>query len=222
VIWRGLLFVWMAAWLVQALLLAPLDVDLGETTRVLYFHIPAAWVTVVALGWSVLFSILYLARRRMEDDDHAAAAAELGILFCIGATVSGSMWAAVKWNKAWNWDPREITIVLLLLIYGAYLALRGAIQGEERRARLSAIYSIVAFVTVPSLVFVVPRVYFSLHPDPLINPGGRVQMPPEIVVAFVAMLAGFTGLFVWMQSLKVRLLRIERARLERWAATPET
>ena len=220
-IWRGLLLVWIAVWMVLALLWAPLVPDLGETTRVLYFHIPSAWITVLALGWSVVFSALYLARRRIEHDDQAAAAAELGILFCIGATVSGSMWAKAMWHSYWNWDPRETSIFFLLLIYCAYLALRSSIEGEERRARLSAIYSIAAFVSVPFLVFVVPRIYFSLHPDPLINQGGKVEMDPRIRIAFLAMLVGFTGLFVWMQSLKVRVLRLERARAESAAERAE-
>jgi heme exporter protein C len=126
--------------------------------------------------------------------------------------VTGSLWAKAMWHSYWNWDPRETSIFFLLLIYCAYLALRSAVEGEERRARLSAIYSIAAFVSVPFLMFVVPRIYFSLHPDPLINQSGKVEMNPRIRIAFLAMLVGFTGLFVWMQSLKVRLLRLERAR----------
>src|SRR2546426_3478603 len=145
---------------------APLVPVLGETTRVLYFHIPAAWVTVLALGWSMVHSLLYLKRRKLEHDDHAAAAAEIGILFCVVATTSGSLWAKAMWGSYWNWDPRETSIFFLLLIYAAYLALRSAIDEPGRRARLAAIYSAVAFVSVPFLMFVVPRIYFSLHPDP--------------------------------------------------------
>ena len=212
---RGLLFVWIAAWLVLGFTWAPVVPVLGETTRVLYFHIPAAWVTVLALAWSMIQSVLYLARRRMEHDDSAAAAAELGILFCIVATVSGSLWAKAMWGSYWNWDPRETSIFFLLLVYAAYLALRGAIEQPERRARLAAIYSAVAFVTVPFLIFVVPRIYFSLHPDPIINPQGKLDMDPRIRIAFFAMLLGFTGVFFWMQSLRVRVARMEHRLDER-------
>jgi|SRR5437667_906485 len=215
---RGLLFAWIAAALAAGFLWAPIVPGLGPTTRVLYFHIPAAWITVVALAWSMLHSVLYLRRRRMDHDDHAAAAAELGLLFGIVATVSGSMWAKAVWHSYWNWDPRETSIFFLLLIYGAYLALRSSIENDERRARLSAAYSAVAFVTVPFLVFVVPRLYFSLHPDTVINARGKVDMDPRIQLAFLAMLVGFTGLFFWVLSLKVRLSRLERRRAERAAA----
>src|SRR5262249_47627301 len=134
-IWRLLIFMWIATTMVVALLSAPLVPVLQETTRVLYFHIPSAWITVVALGWSMVNSLLYLVTRDLRRDDHAAAAAELGLVFCIVATVTGSIWAKSMWGSWWNWDPRETSIFFVLLIYGAYLALRGSIEGEEKRAR---------------------------------------------------------------------------------------
>jgi len=214
--WRVLLFLWIAAAMSVGLGMAPLVPVLEETTRVVYFHIPSAWVTVVALGWSMLHSILYLWKRDLRHDDHAAAAAELGLLFCIGATVTGALWAKAMWGAYWNWDPRETSIFFILLLYSAYLALRGSIEGDEKRARLSAIYSVVAFVAVPFLVFVVPRMYETLHPDPIINKTGKIQMDALIKWCFFAMLIGFTGLFFWLQDLRVRVARLERTRqLER-------
>lgn len=208
---RVVLFLWIAVTMVIALLRAPLVPVLEETTRVLYFHIPAAWLTVVALGWSMVNSVIYLAKRDLRADDHAAAAAELGLIFCIAATVSGALWAKAMWGSYWNWDPRETSIFFILLLYTAYLALRGSIEGEEKRARLSAIYSVVAFVAVPFLIFVVPRMYSTLHPDPIINSRGKVEMDPMIRWCFFSMLVGFTGLYVWLQSLRVRVTRLERA-----------
>ena len=216
---RGILFVWIAVWTVIALIKAPLVPGLEGTTRVLYFHIPSAWVASLALAWSMVHSLLYLKRRRIEHDDQAASAAELGLVFCIGATITGSVWAKAVWHSWWNWDPRETSIFFVLLVYGAYLALRGSIEGEERRARLSAIYSAAAFVTVPFLMFIVPRIYYSLHPDPLINSSGKIHMDPMIRISFFAMLIGFTGLFAWMLSLRVRVLRVAR-RIEAGAVAP--
>jgi heme exporter protein C len=207
---RLVLFAWIAGWMVAAFVWAPLVPVLGETTRVLYFHIPAAWVTVLALAWSMGHSVLYLRSRRIEHDHHAAAAAEIGILFCVAATISGSLWAKAMWGSYWNWDPRETSIFFVLLVYAAYLALRSAVEQEERRARLSAVYSAIAFVSVPFLMFVVPRIYFSLHPDPIINPRGKLDMDPRIRIVFFAMLVGFTGLFFWLQTLRVRVARLEQ------------
>jgi heme exporter protein C len=207
---RLVLFLWIAGWMVAAFFWAPLVPVLGETTRVLYFHIPAAWVTVLALAWSMVHSVLYLRSRRIEHDYHAAAAAEIGILFCVAATISGSLWAKAMWGSYWNWDPRETSIFFVLLVYAAYLALRSAVEQEERRARLSAVYSAIAFVSVPFLMFVVPRIYFSLHPDPIINPRGKLDMDPRIRIVFFAMLLGFTALFFWLQTLRVRVARLEQ------------
>ena len=212
---RGLLLLWIAAWIVAAFLWAPLVPVLGPTTRVLYFHIPSAWVTVLALGWSMVHSVLYLRSRNLEHDHQAAAAAEIGLLFCVAATISGSLWAKAMWGAYWNWDPRETSIFFLLLVYGAYLALRSALDQPERRARLSAVYSAIAFVSVPFLIFVVPRIYFTLHPDPLINSRGKIDMDPRIRVVFFALLAGFTALFFWVQSVRVRVARLERRAEER-------
>lgn len=213
-LWRVLLFAWIAACTVLAFAWAPLVPVLGETTRVLYFHIPAAWVTVVALAWSMGHSVMYLRRRTWGHDDQASVAAELGLLFCVGATVSGSLWAKAMWGSYWNWDPRETSIFFLLLVYAAYLALRGSIEEPERRARLSAIYSISAFVSVPFLMFIVPRLYFTLHPDPILNTSGKIDMDPRIRVVFFAMLAGFTVLFFWLLNVRVRVLRLERRQAE--------
>lgn len=211
-LWRILIFVWLAGWMVVALLFAPQVPVLHETTRVLYFHIPAAWIAVLALGWGMLHSVLYLVKRDLKNDDHAAAAAELGVLFTVVATVSGSLWAKAMWGSYWNWDPRETSIFFVLILYIAYLALRGSIEGDEKRARLSAIYSAIAFVAVPFLMFVVPRMYEGLHPDPIINNRGKVDMDPLIRLCFFMMLIGFTALYFWLQTLRVRVTRLERRR----------
>jgi len=172
-----------------------------------------------ALAWSMIQSVLYLAKRRMEHDDQASAAAELGILFCIVATISGSLWAKAMWGSYWNWDPRETSIFFLLLIYAAYLALRSAVDGEERRARLSAVYSATAFVAVPFLMFIVPRIYDTLHPSPILpSPREKGSMDPRIRIVFLAMLVGFTALFFWLLSLRTRFARVERRRLDAAAA----
>jgi heme exporter protein C len=97
-------------------------------------------------------------------------------LFSILATVSGSIFAKLVWGSFWNWDPRETSILILLLIYGAYFALRSAIDDSERRQQLAAVYALFAFVTAPLLTFVVPRLYEnSLHPNCAFLPGSRCE-----------------------------------------------
>jgi len=213
-IWQLLLFVWMSLVIVAGFLYTPLAEKLYEITRIIYFHIPMAWVAVLAFLVSTVFSIRHLATRSWRDDARAAISAELGLLFAVLATASGTIFAKAMWGAFWNWDPRETSIFLLLLIYGAYLTLRTAVEGEDKRARLAAVYNIIAFVTVPFLVFIVPRLYFSLHPDPLLNAQGRLEMHPRMLQVFLASLAGFTALYFWIFDLSWKVARLKRKQEE--------
>ena len=182
----------------------------GESSRIVFYHVPMAWVATVAFLLAAWHSAVYLKKRRMESDDAAAAAARLGFVFCVLATVTGSIFAKVMWNSYWNWDPRETSIALLLLVYGAYLGLRGAIEDPERRATLSAAYALVAFATVPFLMFAVPRMYASLHPDTVINARGKVEMSSDIRTVFFASSLAFVALFFWLWALDRKVTRIHR------------
>ena len=186
----------------------------GESARIVFFHVPQAWVAVLAFCVNLVASIRYMRKRNPLDDARAAAAARLGLVFSVLATVTGSIFANVMWNSFWNWDPREVSIVILLLIYAAYFALREAIPDEERRASLSAAYAVLAFVTMPFLVFVVPRIYWSLHPDTIIGAKGnlKLQMDSRMLQTLLGSLVGFTGLFFWLYTLDVRLARVLLAR----------
>ncbi len=214
--WKLLLFLGMAAMIVSSFLTPMPQKQIGEASRIFYYHIPQAWLCVVAFAVAMIYSILYLRTRKISHDDKAVAAAGLGFVFCLLATVTGSMFAKVTWGSFWNWDPRETSIFVLLLIYGAYFALRGAIEVEERRASLSAVYAILAFVTVPFLIFVVPRVVPSLHPeDSVIDKNLKFTMGPVVRTIFFSSLALFSILFVWMLSLAQRVQRLTRIHVER-------
>jgi heme exporter protein C len=161
-----LLGLWMAGVVVSMFLFVPRYVGLGNAGRIIIMHVPTAWVTSLAFAVSAIYSILYLRRRRASDDAGAVAAAEVGFVFCILATVTGAIFAQIVWGVFWNWDPRETSILVLLLIYAAYFALRSAIDDPERKRRLSAVYNLFAAVTMPFLLFVAPRVAdSSLHPN---------------------------------------------------------
>jgi heme exporter protein C len=188
----------------------PAENFVGESSRIVFYHVPMAWVATVAFFLAAWHSALYLRKRRVESDEAAAAAARLGLVFCVLATVTGAIFARVMWNAYWNWDPRQTSITLLLLVYGAYLGLRGAIEDPERRATLSAAYALVAFVTVPFLMFAVPRMYASLHPDTVINARGRIEMSGDIKAVFFASNLAFLLLFLWLYSLDRKVSRMLR------------
>jgi heme exporter protein C len=191
----------------------PVIPGLEEKARIIFFHVPTAWLSVLAFLSSMAFAIRYLRKRDLDDDIKSASAAGLGFLFCTLATLTGAIWAKFSWGTYWNWDPRQTSIFVLLLIYGAYFALRSAIEVEEKRATLAAAYSIIAAVTMPFFMFVMPRILSSLHPEPILNAQGKVQMNTTMLVVFLSSLAGFTGLYLWMWNLRVRAHLVELSRV---------
>lgn len=169
-----ILGLWIAAVVVAMFLVAPQYTGLGDAGRIIIMHVPTAWVTAIAFAISGVYSARYLMRRNAADDTRAVAAAEVGFLFCILATITGAIFAQIVWGVFWNWDPRETSILVLLLIYAAYFALRSAIDDLARRKRLGAAYNLFAAVTMPFLLFVAPRVADStLHPNCAFLPGSK-------------------------------------------------
>ena len=185
----------------------------GETSRIMFYHVPQAWVATLAFLISMIASIRYLAKRQPHADFAAVTAAELGFLFSILATLSGSIFAKVTWGSFWNWDPRETSIVILLMIYGAYFALRSAVPDPDRKRVFSAAYAILAFATVPFLIFIIPRITMSLHPENTMNPVDP-QLDSRFMTVFLGAMLAYTGLFVWMFNLKYRLLKIKEKMLK--------
>ena len=203
----------------QSWLEFPVIPGLEEKARNILFHVPTAWTTVVAFLVSLYYGFRYLRTRDLEYDLKSVSSAGLGLMFCFLATITGSLWAKFNWGSFWNWDPRETSIFALLLIYGAYFALRSAVESDEKRATLSAAYSIVAGLTVPFFIFVMPRLVGGLHPGAAgdVEGSGPVvdfQMSPNMMVLFFIGLIGFNLLYIWMMDLRVRIGRLEHQRVE--------
>jgi heme exporter protein C len=198
----------------QTWLQFPVIPGLEEKARNILFHVPVAWTTVVAFLVGTYYGFRYLKTKDIDYDIKSVSSAGLGFLFCFLATITGAIWAKFNWGSFWNWDPRETSIFVLLLIYGAYFALRSALETEEKRATLSAVYSIIAGITVPFFIFVMPRIMTGLHPGAKGDPEGagpvvQFKMAPNMLVIFLLGLLGFTLLYVWLLNLRVRLARLE-------------
>ena len=208
--WRAALWLWIALTILGAFFYAPLAQDfIGQSSRILFFHVPMAWASFVAFVAAGAWSVLYLWKRRPDDDRAAAAAVELGLVFAVLATVTGAMWAKVMWHAWWNWDPRQMSIVIALAFYGAYLILRGGVEDPEARARLCAVYATIGLVVAPYLYFVMPRAAsFSLHPQPVVNAAAKVEMNARMLQVLLASSLGFTVFFFWVHGLRRRLLRL--------------
>lgn len=179
--------------------LVPPAEGLGYYVRLAFFHIPVAWVAVLAFLMSAYYGVRYLSKQELRSDRLSAASIRLGFIFVLLATLSGALFSKLTWGAYWNWDPRQTTIFVLLLIYGAYLTLRSALSGADRarRARVCAVYALFSFLTVPFLVFIVPRLYFSLHPQPVLNAAGHIDMEPVMLATLLAALLDATCIYLY-------------------------
>ncbi len=191
----------------MALIQAPNAANLTETDqwaqRIIYFHVPSAWVSMFAFLVTFLASIFYLARGNVKWDNVARCSAELGIAFTIVATASGSIWAKPAWNTWWTWDPRLTTYTIVLLLYIAYFMLRGAIPEPERRARFASVYGIFAFLSVP-VTFMSIRWWNTIHPV-ILDPNEDFGLGPGMTSAFMICILCFTILYFVLLANRLRL-----------------
>lgn len=128
-----------------------------DTARILFFHAPEAMLCTLFFLWGAIQGGRYLKAKTQILDVSSLAAIEVGFILCSLATLTGMVFAYEQWGVAWNWDPRQLAIFIQLLIYAAYFALRGGFSSKERAASYAAAYSIFSFITVPFLIWILPR-----------------------------------------------------------------
>ncbi|QHT68625.1 cytochrome c biogenesis protein CcsA [Rhodocytophaga rosea] len=184
---------------------------LNESIRNLYFHVPMWFGMLLILGISVFYSIKYLQKPSIESDDMAVYAAHTGILFGMLGLATGMAWARFTWGAWWVNDPKLNGAAIAMLIYMAYLVLRGSLEDEQQRARISAIYNIFAFATLVPLLFILPRLTDSLHPGNGGNPGfSSYDLDSRMRMVFYPAVIGWGLLSVWITQLSVRLKKLQR------------
>jgi heme exporter protein C len=184
------------------------DVTAPLTRKVLFFHPASAWATFTAYLVTFVLGIAYLNERDLKYDRPAQAAAEVGFLLNTIALLTGTLWGIQEWAKTGQnslatvySEPKVLVVVVMWLVFAAYLLLRRFVDGPERRARLGAVFSILGFVTVP-LSFLTSRLLAtSLHPDiagPGKNPDAAVSGDVGLVLlwSFIAFLLLFVHLFL--------------------------
>ncbi len=189
------------------MLYAPIELTMGRVQKVFYFHVAASWTGMLGFLVATVAAIAYLKNNDLRWDIASLAGVEIGMVFIALGIISGSIWARPVWNTWWTWDPRLTTTLIMELIYSAYLLLRGGVDDPNRRARLSAVYAIVGFTSVP-LTFISIRVFRTIHPvlvgssDPSL---GTFAMSPRMQAAFFSSLAAFTLLFISLYWHRYRL-----------------
>jgi heme exporter protein C len=190
-----------------AFVFAPPEATMGDLYRILYIHLPSAWVCYLAFILSMVTSVLYLQRRDLHYDTLAEASAVLGLVFGAVTLVTGSIWAEAAWGTYWNWDPRETTTLVLWVAYLGYVTLKLSLENEERRAVVGSVYNILAFVTVPLS-------YFSLQLLPTLHPqvvsGSGIALTPPMILALVLNVVSATVLFAYLLGAASTVKALER------------
>jgi heme exporter protein C len=193
---------------VLSLVVAPADAVQGEVQRLMYVHVPAAWLAYLSFFVVFVSSVAYLRTGRVRWDRTAAASAEIGVLFTALAIALGSLWGKPVWGTWWTWDPRLTTTAVLLLIYLGYLSLRRVADNPRRRARWSAVIGIVGFVDVP-IVHLSVVWWRSLHQGPTVLRLGGPEIHGSMLVALVVGVAAFTVAYAYLMALRLRVGRLE-------------
>ncbi len=185
----------------------PPDYQQGETVRVMFLHVPAAWTAMMAYGLMALASLVGLVWRHPLADQAARAIAPLGALFTALGLVTGSLWGRPMWGAWWVWDGRLTSFLLLLFLYLGYIALWNAIEDETRAARAAAILALVGAVNLPIIEFSVDW-WTTLHQGESILRKGGPLIATVYLWPLFAMALGYTLLFftLWLMRIQTEIL----------------
>ncbi|MBK9329032.1 MAG: cytochrome c biogenesis protein CcsA [Sphingobacteriales bacterium] len=186
---------------------------LESSIRNLYFHVPMWFSMMLMMFVSLIYSIFYLSRQKIQDDIVASSFAAVGFLFGVLGIITGSIWARATWGAWWVFQEVKLNgAAAALLIYAAYFVLRGSFEDEEKRARFSAVYSVFAFTMFMVLINVIPRISnSSLHPGNGGNPGfNSYDLDRDLRMVFYPAVIGWVLLSVWISTLIIRMQKIFR------------
>ncbi|MFZ5554235.1 MAG: cytochrome c biogenesis protein [Bacteroidota bacterium] len=185
---------------------------LYESIRNLMLHVPMWFAMMLVMLISVIYSIKYLSTFNLQHDIIAKQAINVGILLGILGLATGSLWARFTWGNWWVNDAKLNGAAITTLVYLAYSVLRGSLQEEQQRAKISAVYNIFAFVIMIVMVLVLPKMADSLHPASGGNqPFSDLDIDNSLRVVFYPAVLGWMGLSLWFLQLKVRIEKIENA-----------
>ena len=186
---------------------APPDYQQGETVRVMFLHVPAAWTAMMAYGLMAAASLVGLVWRHPLADQAAKAIAPLGALFTALGLITGSLWGRPMWGAWWVWDGRLTSFLLLLFLYLGYIALWNAIEDETRAARAAAILALVGAVNLPIIEFSVDW-WTTLHQGESILRKGGPLIATVYLWPLFAMALGYTLLFftLWLMRIQTEIL----------------
>lgn len=183
-----------------------------ESIRNLFYHV-SMWFTMTAMMFtSVGYSISYLRYPSYRKDTAAAEAASVGIFFGLMGLITGMMWASFTWGKPWTNDPQLNGAATALLVYLAYFVLRSSLEDQEKKARISAVYNIFAFVLMLVFIGIMPRLAeHSIHPGRSGNPALGVKgLDSTMRLVFYLAVIGWIMVAIWIWKIRIRLNTIRQ------------
>ncbi|MCD6066384.1 MAG: transporter permease [Bacteroidetes bacterium] len=206
--WWKILAVLLVLYTIVAgfLLPVPARVILNETIRNLYFHVPIWFAMMLLMSVSVYSSIRYLGKSRIKNDIIAVQTAHTGIIFSILGILTGMLWARYTWGTWWTTDTKLNGVAITFLIYTAYFILRSSIEDEQKKARISAIYNVFAYVMMIVFIMVLPRMQASLHPGNGGNPGfNSYDLDSTMRMVFYPAVIAWMLMGAWIAQVKIRI-----------------
>ena len=199
----------LAAGLVLSLVVAPPDYQQGESVRIMFIHVPSAWMAMCAYTSLALASAAALIWRHPLAEIAAEETAPLGAVFTGLCLVSGSLWGQPMWGTWWAWDARMTSVLVLFFLYLGYMALLHAFDDPTRGRRAAAILALVGFVNVPIIKFSVDW-WNTLHQPASVLRMGGPAIDPSILMPLLVMGLAFTLLFATLLIVRMRAALIER------------
>lgn len=194
--------------LAYALVLSPPDYQQSETVRIMYVHVPAAWMAMGAYAFLALASAVAIVWRHPLADLAAKACAPIGAGFTAIALVTGALWGQPTWGTWWVWDARLTSVLILLFLYLGYMALWNAFDDQSRGARAAGILALVGVVNLPIIKFSVDW-WNTLHQPASVSRLGTPAIDPSMLWPLLAMAVCFTLYYLWVVVLRVRSELIE-------------
>lgn len=197
--------------LLLGLVWSPADVNQGESVRIMYAHVPGAWLAYLAFIVTALSSAAYLWKRTrsLTWDRIAGASAEVGVLFMGISLVTGSLWGRLTWGTFWTWDARLTTTAFLFVTYVGYLAVRGLGGTHHQRARRSAVLALLAVLEIPLVHFSV-ELWNSLHQEAsVLTRNSDVEMDGLMLFSLFFGVLVFTAMYVWLVLHRQRVLALQ-------------
>ena len=204
----GASVVLFAIGLYLALITSPPDYQQGDTVRIMYVHVPAAWMALGAYTTMALASAVALIWRHRLGDLIAQSAAPIGACFTVIALATGMLWGQPMWGTYWVWDARLTSVLVLLFLYLGYIALVNAFDDPERGARAGAILALVGWINVPIIKFSVDW-WNTLHQPASISRFAKPALDPSIMTPLLVMAAAYMMLFTTLLLLRTRAAIIE-------------